>query len=231
MRRAGIREARQGLSELLEYVEKGHEILITDRGRPVARLVGPLPLSVKAFPGRAVFRRAMPKLSPPLSATLGAPAVRGTVASAWPRPIPGPLYLDATALARLYLPEPGSLSLERALRGRRDLTVAELAVTELMAGFAGRRAAPGRQDVAARLQGAVLEDLDSGCFRRVELSPSTHRAGERLALPLAEASAPGPARALHLALAMTAGVAGIVTFDPALRRGAQVLGLAVLPGR
>lgn len=231
MRRAGIREARQSLSELLEYVEKGHEILITDRGRPVARLVGPLPLSVKAFPGRAAFRRGMPKLTPPLSATLGAPQIRGVDAAPWPWPIPGPLYLDATALAKVYLPEPGSLALERALRGRRDLTVSELAVTELMAGFAGRRGGGRVQATAAQLQGAVLEDLESGCFRRVELSPSTHRAAERLTAPLADASAPGPARALHLALAMTAGVGGIVTFDPALRRGAQALGLRALPGR
>lgn len=230
MRRAGIREARQNLSELLEYVEKGHEIQITDRGRPVARLVGPLPLSVKAFPGRAAFRRGMPKLSPPLSATLGAPGPRDTGAPTWPRPIPGPLYLDATALAKLYLPEPGSLAVEHALRGRRDLTVSELTVTELLAGFAGRRADEGVRRGAARIQSAVLEDLESGCFRHVELSPSTHRAAERLALPLADASAPGPARALHLALAMTAGVAGIVTFDPGLRRGAQALGLLALPG-
>ena len=214
---------------LLEYVEKGHEVLITDRGRPVARLVAPLPLSVKAFPGRGAFRRGMPRLEPPLSETLGAPVSRAAGGPKWPAQIPGPLYLDATILARLYLPEPGSTVLDRVLRGRRDLTVSELAVTELMAGFAARR--PGEQVKrrAAQLQGAVLEDLASGCFRRVELSPSTHRAAERLALPLADASAAGPARALHLALAMTAGVAGILTFDPALARGAQALGLLALP--
>ena len=53
MRTAGIREARQNLSALLEEVHKGREILITDRGRPVARLVPPLPLSAKPFPGRS----------------------------------------------------------------------------------------------------------------------------------------------------------------------------------
>jgi predicted nucleic acid-binding protein len=141
------------------------------------------------------------------------------------------LYLDATALSRLYLPEPGSATLDRVLRGRRDLTVSELAVTELMAGFAARRRGERVKSTAGQLQGAVLEDLESGCFRRVELSPSTHRAAERLALPLADASAGGSARALHLALAMTAGVAGIVTFDPALARGAQALGLRALPAR
>jgi prevent-host-death family protein len=44
MRTAGVREARQDLTSLLDDVRKGREVVITDRGRPVARLVpvGPL---------------------------------------------------------------------------------------------------------------------------------------------------------------------------------------------
>jgi prevent-host-death family protein len=38
MRTAGVREARQNLTDLLEDVKKGREVVITDRGRPVARL-------------------------------------------------------------------------------------------------------------------------------------------------------------------------------------------------
>ena len=38
MRTAGVREARQNLTELLDHVKKGREVVITDRGRPVARL-------------------------------------------------------------------------------------------------------------------------------------------------------------------------------------------------
>ena len=38
MRRAGIREVRQNLSALLEEVRRGEEVIITDRGRPVATL-------------------------------------------------------------------------------------------------------------------------------------------------------------------------------------------------
>lgn len=41
MKSAGVREARQNLSALLDEVAKGREVLITDRGRPVARLVPP----------------------------------------------------------------------------------------------------------------------------------------------------------------------------------------------
>jgi len=67
MREAGIREARQNLSALIEEVSKGQEITITDRGRPVARLVPPLPPKTKPFHGRAAFRRKMPKLKLTLS--------------------------------------------------------------------------------------------------------------------------------------------------------------------
>lgn len=66
MRKTGIREARQNLSALIEEVKKGREILITDRGKPVARL-GPPPLRGKAFTTRASFRKQMPVLDPPLS--------------------------------------------------------------------------------------------------------------------------------------------------------------------
>ena len=38
MRTAGVREARQNLSALLDEVKKGREIVITEHGRPVAKI-------------------------------------------------------------------------------------------------------------------------------------------------------------------------------------------------
>jgi prevent-host-death family protein len=70
MIKAGIREARQNISELLEAVRKGREILITDRGKPVARLVPALPSKGQAFPGRKAFRRSMPALKRTLSSAI-----------------------------------------------------------------------------------------------------------------------------------------------------------------
>lgn len=67
MKEAGIREARQNLTALIDEVRKGHEVTITDRGRPVARLVPPRPQESRPFAGRAAFRRRMPKLSDALS--------------------------------------------------------------------------------------------------------------------------------------------------------------------
>lgn len=70
MKRAGIREARQNLSVLIEDVKKGREIVITDRGRAVARLVPPSQPTGAPFPDLARFRRTMPTLKPPLSGSI-----------------------------------------------------------------------------------------------------------------------------------------------------------------
>jgi prevent-host-death family protein len=70
MKEAGIREARQNLTALIEEVRKGHEVTITDRGKPVARLVPPRPERAKPFSGRADFRRRMPVLPVPLAETI-----------------------------------------------------------------------------------------------------------------------------------------------------------------
>jgi prevent-host-death family protein len=65
VRTAGIREARQNLSSLLDDVRKGREVLITERGRPVARLVPVKPR--KSFPNLAAARRKTHPVKPSLS--------------------------------------------------------------------------------------------------------------------------------------------------------------------
>jgi prevent-host-death family protein len=70
MATAGIREVRQNLAALLREVRKGREILITDRGEPVARLMPPGDGSGRPFPDLAEFRKRMPALEPPLSSTV-----------------------------------------------------------------------------------------------------------------------------------------------------------------
>ncbi len=62
MKKAGIREARQNLSALLEYVKRGHEIEITERGTTVARLVPACPRQSKPYRNHAAFRRTMPNV-------------------------------------------------------------------------------------------------------------------------------------------------------------------------
>jgi prevent-host-death family protein len=65
MRTAGVREARQDLTSLLDEVRKGREVVITERGRPVARLV-PIK-SQTTFPDLKRVRRKSQPIRPALS--------------------------------------------------------------------------------------------------------------------------------------------------------------------
>jgi antitoxin (DNA-binding transcriptional repressor) of toxin-antitoxin stability system/predicted nucleic acid-binding protein len=228
MRQAGIREARQNLSVLLERVREGQEVLITDRGRPVARLLAPLPLSIRPFPGRRAVRRGMPQLDPLVSESLAAGS-RVPIPKRLSAPSSGPLYLDSTALAKLYLPEPGSEAVERVLRGRRDLTVSDLAATELIAALALRARGRSPRTAVSPLQSALLEDLESGVFRHVESSPRMHRTAERLAISLGGQEPARSTLVLHLALAVTASATTIVTFDSRLADASVRVGLVAFP--
>lgn len=77
MKRVGVRELRQNASAVLRRVEAGETIEVTDRGRPVARLVPLLPdgrLAQLVREGRV--RMGLGRLSeapPPLPALPGVP--------------------------------------------------------------------------------------------------------------------------------------------------------------
>jgi len=49
---------------------EGREVVITERGRPVARLVPPTRGSAQPVPDLSAFRRKMPVVTPPLSASI-----------------------------------------------------------------------------------------------------------------------------------------------------------------
>lgn len=70
VRTAGIREARQQLSALLAEVRKGREVIITDRGEPVACLVPPPTQSRRPFSSRRRFRDTVHLKGKPLSHTV-----------------------------------------------------------------------------------------------------------------------------------------------------------------
>jgi len=65
MRTAGVRKARQALSSLLDDVQKGREVVITERGLPVARLVPVQP--GRPFPDLRKVRLKTRGMNPPLS--------------------------------------------------------------------------------------------------------------------------------------------------------------------
>jgi prevent-host-death family protein len=66
MNNASVSYAKANLSALLRKVREGQEVLITDRGVPVARLV-PARLGQLTEPARALVRRglALPPRTPP----------------------------------------------------------------------------------------------------------------------------------------------------------------------
>jgi len=77
-REAGIREAKARLSELLRDVQAGREWVITERGKPIARLVpasaprGPLEDRLRRLEEAGVVERrpvSQYSLSPPLPLT------------------------------------------------------------------------------------------------------------------------------------------------------------------
>jgi prevent-host-death family protein len=70
MRKAGVREARQQLSLLLAEVRKGSEVVITDRGRAVARLVPPHEASAHPFSSHRRLRASLRLRRGPLSRTV-----------------------------------------------------------------------------------------------------------------------------------------------------------------
>lgn len=74
---AGIREAKIHLSKLLKHVKNGHEVILTDRGRPVGKIV---PIKPTELPLEERIRRFEEKgLVKPLS---------GSSRYKMPQPIP-----------------------------------------------------------------------------------------------------------------------------------------------
>ena len=142
----------------------------------------------------------------------------------------GPAYVDTSAAVKLYVPEPESAWVDRILRGRTDLLVSDLTVSELASAL-GRRRREGllEASVAALTYRRFLSDLADGLFLRVELTGDVHREAERMLL----ASPLLPLRtldALHLALAATNDARTILTFDQNLARAAAGFGLLTAPG-
>jgi uncharacterized protein len=138
-----------------------------------------------------------------------------------------PIYIDASALIKLFVSEPESEALNRALVGAEDVILSDLALTE-MASALGRRAREGTLAVVeSRRLYREAEKLAVSC-RRAELTPPIHRRAERLLLSSLDLPLRAP-DALHLATALDAEAATLVTCDPRLRDAAAAQGLFVAP--
>src|ERR1700685_361443 len=104
-----VSELRAHLSEYLDRVRAGDEVVITDRGIPVARLLG---LTTTATLERLPARRGLRRVAAPAR-----PGTRpATAAAAPPRRRPGQraaaltvalVYFDSSALVKLVVDEEG----------------------------------------------------------------------------------------------------------------------------
>ena len=145
-----------------------------------------------------------------------------TDAQGWAEPV----YLDASALVKLFVPEEESDALNRALSGLTDVIVSDLALTEMASAISRRTREERLTRAEARRLYREASKLQAASHR-AELTPPIHRRAERLMLSLTM-----PLRtldALHLATALDAEAATVVTFDPRLRDAAVSQGLFVAP--
>lgn len=138
------------------------------------------------------------------------------------------IYLDSSALAKLYVPESESDRLDSFLRGRRGLMISELAITEVLSAVARRkREGALTADQALEIRDALLADANSGSFERLDLSPVVHREAERLLLSTDSLSL-RTLDVLHIALAFSGAATHIVTYDVRMRAAAGQAGLKVV---
>ena len=80
MREIGAFEAKNKLGTLLDWVEQGHEVIITRRGRPVARLVS----AAAGFDRDKARRAAQGLLKASRGVTLGGLKIKDLVAAGRP---------------------------------------------------------------------------------------------------------------------------------------------------
>jgi predicted nucleic acid-binding protein len=138
------------------------------------------------------------------------------------------IYLDSSALAKLYVPEPESDALENFFRDRQDLLISELAITEVLSAVArGRREGMLTASQSLEIRDAILADADSGSFNRLDMSPIVHREAERLLFNI-ESIALRTLDALHVAVALLGSATYVVTYDARMRAAALLAGLKAL---
>jgi uncharacterized protein len=138
-----------------------------------------------------------------------------------------PIYLDSSALVKVFVKEPSSGMFNLALSAAAEVTLGDLTLTEL-ASTLGRLTREGRLTVAASHAIYLKAEQLGTSYRRVELTPPIHRRAERLLLtstkiPLRAADA------LHIATALDANAATMVSFDERLREAAKSQGLFIAP--
>lgn len=136
-----------------------------------------------------------------------------------------PCYLDASALAKLYVQEPGSEQLGASLAGRDDILVSALTVSEVTSALARRvREGAYRATDARRVYRTLVRHGDEGRFRVLDGGLEAWRSAERILLSVGTRIPLRTGDALHLAVASLAGARSFVTFDRRLLAAVEEVG-------
>src|SRR5438552_1560931 len=142
------------------------------------------------------------------------------------------VYIDASALAKLYVPEAESERLDAFLRGRLGLMISELAITEVLSAVARRkREGELRPELANEIRGALLADADSGSFARLHLDPANEpesaSASSAPRISLASSGRNSPSRFLRATAESTSVIASSEIIRPSRpRKNASSLSLS-----
>jgi len=143
--------------------------------------------------------------------------------------LPGPAYLDSSALVKLYVSAQSSEQLDAVLAGRTDLIASDFALTEAMSAVCRlQREGALSREAKLGIHRQFLSHANSGLFELADLNRSVYRAAERRLLN----SGGVPLRAgdaLHLALALAGGCRTMITFDHRLAEASGNNGLFVFP--
>ncbi len=136
-------------------------------------------------------------------------------------------YIDTSALAKWYLPEPNSEAFEAFVRDVDDALISRLTACEMRCLLARRRRAGDfGAEFEAAAWSAFLRDMASGALRVVMCEDAQMlRAAELIeeleGIPLRTLDA------LHLAMAVHAGVGALASADAVMLKAAGALGLTV----
>lgn len=127
------------------------------------------------------------------------------------------------------MPELQSVEFTRIVKGRVDLLISDLTVTEIASGLSRRvRQGAATAERALMAYRTIIESITDAPYQRVELTREVHRHAEHLLLT-ARTTPLRAADALHLALALSGRAASLATFDARLASAARAAGLAVYP--
>lgn len=137
-------------------------------------------------------------------------------------------YLDTSALAKWYLNEAGSDAFVAFLQGLGAAVISSLTVTEMRCLLSRRRRMGDLSvELESVLLAAFLEDIDRGWLQRTAVEDARFAEAANLIARYPE----HPLRtldALHLTLALQAGVSVLATADGVMASAATSMGLDVV---